>query len=88
MSLKDTGGMQYYLMRPGGLAKSTSPDTENHDKNGNVINKNFIMTNVDINNDTKYTINENDTNNHNAHDLHKCAQQRAVSCLSCLDDVS
>ena len=42
--------------------KSTSPDTENHDKNGYVFkdnNKNFIMTNVD-NSDTKYT-NKNDT---------------------------
>ena len=45
---------------------------ENHDKNGygfQDINKNFIMTNVD-NSDTTYT-NKNDTNNHNAHDLHK-----------------
>ena len=50
--------------------KSTSPDTENHYKNGYVNNKNFIMTNVDINSDTKYTI-DNDTNNHNAHNLHK-----------------
>ena len=33
------------------------------------IYKNFIMTNED-NSDTKYTI-DNDTNNHNAHDLHK-----------------
>ena len=52
--------------------KSTSPDTENHDKNGYVKfydDKNFIMTNVD-NSDTTYT-NKNDTNNHNAHDLHK-----------------
>ena len=52
--------------------KSTSPVTENHNKNGYVnynINKNFIMTNVD-NSDTKYT-NKNDTNNHNARDLHE-----------------
>ena len=52
--------------------KSTSPDTENHDRNGDGFqdnNKNFIMTNVD-NSDTTYT-NKNDTNNHNAHDLHK-----------------
>ena len=52
------------------IVKSTSPVTENHDKNGYVnynIYKNFIMTNVDNNNsDIK-----NDTNNHNAHDLHK-----------------
>ena len=34
------------------------------------INKNFIMTNVDIDNDTKYTIN-NDTNNLDTRDLHK-----------------
>ena len=39
-------------------------------QNGYVNNKNFIMTNVDINSDTKYTIN-NDTNNHDARDLHK-----------------
>ena len=46
------------------------------------------MTNEDNNHDTKYT-NKNDTNNHNAHDLDKWAQQRAVSCVSCLiDDVS
>ena len=50
--------------------KSTSPVTENHYKNGYVNNKNFIMTNVDINSDTKYTIN-NDTNNHDTRDLHK-----------------
>ena len=34
------------------------------------IYTNFIMTNVDINSDTKYTIN-NDTNNHDTRDLHK-----------------
>ena len=46
------------------------------------------MTSEDNNRDTMYTIN-NDTNNHNAHILHKWAQQRAVSCVSCLtDDVS
>ena len=50
--------------------KSTSPVTENQCKNGYVKDKNFIMTNEDINSDTKYTIN-NDTNNHNAHNLHK-----------------
>ena len=32
--------------------------------------KNFSMTNVDINSDTKYTIN-NDTNNHDTRNLHK-----------------
>ena len=53
----------------GGSVKSTSPVTENHNKNGCVNYKNFIMTNED-NRDTKYTIN-NDTNNHNAHDLHE-----------------
>ena len=41
--------------------KSTSLDTENHDKNGYVTYKNFIMTDVDNNHDTKYT-NKNDTN--------------------------
>ena len=50
--------------------KSTSPGTENHDKNGYVNYKNFIMTNEDNRFDTKYT-NKNDTNNHDAHDLHK-----------------
>ena len=46
------------------------------------------MNNEDNNHDTKYTINH-DTNNHNAHDLHKKAQKRAVSCVLCLtDDVS
>ena len=57
-----------------GDVKSTSPDTENHYKNGyvNYNNyKNFIMTNEDINNDTKYTINENDMNKHDARDLHE-----------------
>ena len=56
----------------GQIVKSTSPDTENHDKNGYVKlydDKNFIMTIVD-NSDTTYT-NKNDTNNHNAHNLHK-----------------
>ena len=50
--------------------KSTSPDTENHNNNGYVNYKNFIMTIVDNNHDTEYSI-KNDTNNHNAHDLHK-----------------
>ena len=50
--------------------KSTSPVTENRNKNGYVNYKNFIMTNEDNNRDTMYTIN-NDTNNHNAHNLHK-----------------
>ena len=55
------------------FVKSTSPVTENHYKNGYVnynIYKNFIMTNVDNNRDTKYTIN-NDTNNHDTRNLHK-----------------
>ena len=50
--------------------KSTSPDTENHYKNGYVNNKNFIKTNEDNNHDTKYTI-HNDTNDHDARELHK-----------------
>ena len=50
--------------------KSTSPVTENHYKNGYVTYKNFIMTNVDINSDTKYTI-KNDTDNHNTRELHE-----------------
>ena len=53
------------------IVKSTSPDTENHYKNGYVNDKNFIMTNEDINNDTKYTINENDMNKHDARDLNE-----------------
>ena len=44
------------------------------------------MTNEDINNDTKYTINENHMNKHDARELHKWAQQHAVSRLSCLVD--
>ena len=55
--------------RRGGV-KSTSPVTENHYKNGYVNYKNFNMTNEDNNHDTKYT-NKNDTNNHNARDLHE-----------------
>ena len=50
--------------------KSTSPVTENHYKNGYVNYKKFIMTNEDNNHDTKYT-NKNDTNNHNARELHE-----------------
>ena len=53
--------------------KSTSLVIENHYKNGcvNYNNyKNFIKTNEDNNHDTKYT-NKNDTNNHNARDLHE-----------------
>ena len=55
--------------RRGGV-KSTSPVTENHNKNVYINYTNFIKTNEDINNDTKYTIN-NDTNKHDARDLHK-----------------
>ena len=50
------------------IVKSTSPVTEKSQQNGY---KNFIMTNEDNNHDTMYTINKNDTNNRNAHDLHK-----------------
>ena len=67
------GNSQRSLLSPTGGVKSTSPDTENHYKNGyvNYNNyKNFIMTNVDINSDTKYTIN-NDTNNHDTRNLQK-----------------
>ena len=66
------GNSQRSSLSPTGGVKSTSPVTENHDKNGYVKlydDKNFIITNVD-NSDTTYT-NKNDTNNHNAHDLHK-----------------
>ena len=68
---KDRNEMQRQE-RKAKCVKSTSPDTENHDKNGYVKlynNKNF-MTNVDINSDTKYT-NTNDMNKHDARDLHK-----------------
>ena len=58
------------MLDPPSVVKSTSPVTENHNKNGYVNYKNFIMTNEDNNHDTKYTIN-NDMNNHNAHDLCK-----------------
>ena len=64
------GNSQRSSLSPTGGVKSTSPVTENHYKNGYVNYKNFIMTNEDNNRDTMYTIN-NDTNNHNAHDLHK-----------------
>ena len=52
-----------FIVTDGGV-KSTSPVTESHNENGYVNNKNFIMTNEDINNDTKYTINETDMNKH------------------------
>ena len=58
---------------PTGGVKSTSPGTENHDQNGYGFqdnSKKFIITNVDSSN-TTYT-KKNDTNNHNAHNLHKC----------------
>ena len=67
------GNSQRSSPSPTGCVKSTSPVTENHYKNGYVnyiFYKNFIMTNVDNNRDTKYTI-DNDTNNHNAHNLHE-----------------
>ena len=63
------GNSQRSSLSPTGCVKSTSPDTENHYKNGYVSNKNFIMTNED-DSDTKYT-NKNDTNNHDARDLHE-----------------
>ena len=85
------GNNQRSSLSPTGGVKSTSPVTENHYKNGYVnynIYKNFIMTNVDINSDTKYTIN-NDTNNHDTRNLHEWARQRIGSCVSCFtDDVS
>ena len=65
--------------------KSTSPDTANHDKNDYVKlhnDKNIIMTNEDNNHDTNYTI-HNDTNHHDARELHKWAQQHAVSRVYC-----
>ena len=53
------GNSQRSSLSPTGGVKSTSPDTENHDKNGYVKlydDKNFIMTNVDNDNsDTTYT---------------------------------
>ena len=52
------------------VVKSTSPVTENHNKNGYVNYKNFIMTNEDNNHDIKYT-NKNDTNNHDTRDMHE-----------------
>ena len=65
------GNSQRSSLSPTGSVKRTSPDTENHYKNDYVNCKNFIMTNEDINNDTKYTINEKDMNKHDAHDLHE-----------------
>ena len=58
------GNSQRSSLSPTGSVKSTSPVTENHNKNGyeNYIhNTNFIMTNEDNNHDTNYT-NKNDTN--------------------------
>ena len=75
------GNSQRSLLSPTGGVKSTSPDTENHVKNGYVKlydNKNFIMTNVDNNTDSKNT-NTNDMNKHDTRDLHKWALQRTVS---------
>ena len=43
-----------------------------------------FTTNEDNNHDTKYT-NKNDTNNHDARDLHEWAQQRVVCCVFCPD---
>ena len=63
--------------------KSTSPVTENHYKNGYLnynIYKNFIMTNVDINSDTKYTVN-NDTNNHDTRNLAICTSEHSSAPL-------
>ena len=57
--------------RRGGV-KSTSPDTENHDKNAYGFqdnNKNFIMTNVD-NSDTTYTNKHKDTK-YNVRDMYE-----------------
>ena len=54
------------------FVKSTSPDTENHDKNGYVKlydDKNFIMTNVD-NSDTTYTNKHKDTK-YNVRDMYE-----------------
>ena len=54
--------------------KSTSPVTENHDKNGYGFqdnDKNFIKTNVDKNNsDTKYTNKHKDTK-YNVRDMYE-----------------
>ena len=61
------------LLSPTGGVNTIPPDTEIHYKNGyvNYNNyKNFIMTNEDNNHDTKYTI-HNDTNDHDARELHK-----------------
>ena len=51
------GNSQRSLLSPTGGVKSTSPDTENHDKNGYAKlydDNNIFMTNVD-NSDTTYT---------------------------------
>ena len=65
------GDIQRSSLSPTGGVKSTSPVTENHYKNGFVNYKNFIRTNEDNNRDTMYTINKNDTNNHDTRDMHK-----------------
>ena len=54
-----TGNSQRSLLSPTGGVKRTSPDTENHDKNGYAKlydDNNIFMTNVDNDNsDTTYT---------------------------------
>ena len=65
------GNSQRSLLSLTGGVKSTSPVTENHYKNGYVNYTISMKTNEDINNDTKYTINENHMNKHDARELHK-----------------
>ena len=50
--------------------KRIPPDTAIHEQNGSVNYKNFIMTNVDNNDDTKYTNKHKDTK-YNVRDLHE-----------------
>ena len=67
------------------VVKSTSPDTENHDKNGYAKlydDNNIFMTNVDNNNsDTTYTDKHKNTE-YNVRDTDERAHLHAVSCLN------
>ena len=63
---------------------STSPDTENHDKNGYVKlydDKNLFMTNVDNNNSDTTCTNKHKDTKYNVRDMYEWAHLHAVGCL-------
>ena len=80
------GNSQHSSLLPTGGVKSTSPDTENHDKN--VCAKlyddnNILMTNVDNNNsDTTYT-DKNKNTEYNVRDTDEWAHLRTVNVRVC-----